>query len=103
MPAAQRKSAPPPERVTQPLSIGGLAARLGVPRQRIYALVDKKQIRAVPMAGGLVITARGGEPGDRRRHSRRHPRRALAPRFQFHLTDEGGLLPAAGARPTASV
>lgn len=57
MPAAQRKSAPPPERVTQPISIGGLAARLGVPRQRIYALVDKKQIRAVPMAGGLVITA----------------------------------------------
>ena len=57
MPAAQRKSAPFPERVTQPISIGGLAARLGVPRQRIYALVDKKQIRAVPMAGGLVITA----------------------------------------------
>jgi excisionase family DNA binding protein len=49
------KSAPN-ERVTAPLSIGGLAARLGVPRQRIYALVDKKQIRAVPMAGGLVIT-----------------------------------------------
>jgi excisionase family DNA binding protein len=56
MPAAQHKSAAPLERVTQPLSIGGLAARLGVPRQRIYALVDKKQIRAVPMAGGLVIT-----------------------------------------------
>lgn len=56
MPAAQRQLAPL-ERVTTPLSIGGLAARLGVPRQRIYALVEKKQIRAVQMAGGLVITA----------------------------------------------
>ena len=56
MPAAQRKPAAPLERVNSPLSIGGLAARLGVPRQRIYALVDKKQIRATPMAGGLVIT-----------------------------------------------
>jgi excisionase family DNA binding protein len=55
MTAAQRKPAPL-ERITQPLSIGGLAARLGVPRQRIYALVEKKQIRAVPMSGGLVIT-----------------------------------------------
>ena len=56
MPAAQRKPAAPSERITQALSIGGLAARLGVPRQRIYALVEKGQIRAVPMSGGLVIT-----------------------------------------------
>jgi hypothetical protein len=55
MPAAQHKPAPS-ERVTQPLSIGGLAARLGVPRQRVYLLVERGQIRAVPMAGGLVIT-----------------------------------------------
>ena len=63
MPAARYKSPTPlerlktMERVNQPLSVGGLAARLGVPRQRIYALVDRKQIRATPMAGGLVITA----------------------------------------------
>lgn len=45
----------PNERITTPMSIGGLAARLGVPRQRVYTMVEKGQIRAVPMAGGLVI------------------------------------------------
>ena len=55
MPAAHRKPALL-ERVTTSLSIGGLAARIGVPRQRIYTLVEKGQIRAVPMSGGLVIT-----------------------------------------------
>ena len=54
MPATQRKPAPT-ERITQPVSIGGLAARLGVPRQRIYTLVERGQIRAAPMSGGLVI------------------------------------------------
>lgn len=53
--AAQRKPTPS-ERVSQPLSIGGLAARLGVPRQRVYALVEKGQIKAVPMSGGKVIS-----------------------------------------------
>ena len=56
MPAAQHKSAAPLERVNTPLSIGGLAARLGVPRQRIYVLVEKGQIKATPMSGGLVIS-----------------------------------------------
>ena len=55
MPVAQLKSLAPLERVTEPLSIGGLAARLGVPRQRIYTMAEKGQIRAVQMAGGLVI------------------------------------------------
>lgn len=56
MPAAQLKSPAPLGRPTTPLSIGGLAARLGVPRQRIYTLVERGQIKAVPMSGGLVIT-----------------------------------------------
>ena len=56
MPAAQRKPALSLERVTKPVSIGGLAAHLGVPRQRVYVLVKQGQIRAVPMSGGLVIT-----------------------------------------------
>jgi hypothetical protein len=54
MSMAMQKPAPN-ERTIQPLSIGGLAARLGVPRQRIYTLVEKGQIKAVPMSGGLVI------------------------------------------------
>jgi excisionase family DNA binding protein len=44
------------EPIVKPLSIGGLAARLGVPRQRIYAMTQKGQIRAVQMAGGLVVS-----------------------------------------------
>jgi hypothetical protein len=42
-------------RVERPLSIGGLATRLGVPRQRIYNLVNRGKIKAEPMSGGLVI------------------------------------------------
>jgi excisionase family DNA binding protein len=57
MPAAQRKAAPPPERVDKPISVGGLAVRLGVPRQRIYTLIEKGQIRALPMSGGLVVSS----------------------------------------------
>ena len=58
MPAVQHKRATIIlGRVTQPVSIGGLAAHLGVPRQRIYVLVKQGQIRALPMSGGLVITA----------------------------------------------
>ena len=56
MSAAQRKPLRPLERVETPLSIGSLAARLGVPRQRIYTLVQKGQIRAISMSGGLVIS-----------------------------------------------
>jgi excisionase family DNA binding protein len=47
-----RKVAPAPER---PMSIGGLAERLGVPRQRVYNLIKRGQIRAVPVSGALVI------------------------------------------------
>ena len=56
MSAAQSKSSSPTERVETSLSIGSLAARLGVPRQRIYTLVQKGQIRAISMSGGLVIS-----------------------------------------------
>jgi excisionase family DNA binding protein len=40
---------------THALSIGGLADRLGVPRQRIYNLVRAGRIRVVTMSGGQVI------------------------------------------------
>jgi excisionase family DNA binding protein len=56
MSAAQREASSPTERVETSLSIGSLAARLGVPRQRIYTLVQKGQIRAISMSGGLVIS-----------------------------------------------
>jgi excisionase family DNA binding protein len=51
--AAIRKPVSAP--VEQAMSIGGLAERLGIPRQRVYNLIRRKQIRAVPMSGGLVI------------------------------------------------
>jgi excisionase family DNA binding protein len=56
MSPAQRQSSLLRERVETPLSVGSLAARLGVPRQRIYTLVQRGQIRAVSMSGGLVIS-----------------------------------------------
>jgi predicted site-specific integrase-resolvase len=37
------------------MSIGGLADRLGVPRQRVYNLIKRGQIKAEPLSGGLVI------------------------------------------------
>lgn len=49
---ALRKVAPD---VNRPLSIAGLAERLGVPRQRVYNLIKRGQIRAEPLSGGLVI------------------------------------------------
>ena len=54
MPSAVRKVTAP-EPVTRPISIAGLADRLGVPRQRVYNLVKRNQIKAEPLAGGLVI------------------------------------------------
>ena len=54
MPTGLRKTAPV-EAVTRPLSIAGLADRLGVPRQRVYNLVKRGQVRAEPLSGGLVI------------------------------------------------
>jgi len=50
MPSALRKT--PPER---PISIAGLAERLGVPRQRVYNLVKRGQVKAEALSGGLVI------------------------------------------------
>jgi hypothetical protein len=54
MPSALRKAAAPSP-VTRPLSIAGLAERLGVPRQRVYNLVRRGQVRAEPLSGTLVI------------------------------------------------
>ncbi len=51
--AVMRKSPAAP--VTQPLSIGGLADHLGVPRQRVYNLVKRGHVKVEPMSGGLVI------------------------------------------------
>jgi hypothetical protein len=54
MSSALRKAVitPPVER---PVSIAGLAERLGVPRQRIYNLVRRGQIKAEPLSGTLIV------------------------------------------------
>ena len=54
MTSALRKTAPL-DPINRPLSIAGLAERLGVPRQRVYNLIKRGQIRAEPLSGGLVI------------------------------------------------
>ena len=54
MSSAARKTAPVAP-VNRPLSIAGLAERLGVPRQRVYNLVRRGQVRAEPLSGTLVI------------------------------------------------
>ena len=41
--------------VTHAISIGGLAERLGVPRQRVYNMVKRGWIKAEPMGGTLII------------------------------------------------
>ena len=41
--------------VTRPVSIGGLAEILGIPRQRVYNLVKKGLVRAERMEGGALI------------------------------------------------
>ena len=54
--AVMRKPLPPTTApITHPLSIGGLADHLGVPRQRVYNLLKRGQLRAEQMAGGLVV------------------------------------------------
>jgi excisionase family DNA binding protein len=53
MPAAQKIAPPGP--ITQPLSIAGLATRLGVSRQRVYALIRNGRVKATQMSGGWVI------------------------------------------------
>jgi predicted site-specific integrase-resolvase len=42
-------------KVTEPLSIQGLADRLGVPRQRVHNLVRSGKVKAVRMSSGFVI------------------------------------------------
>lgn len=41
--------------VDRPLSLGTLASRLGIPRQRVYNLVRLGQIKVEPMVGGMVV------------------------------------------------
>jgi len=45
----------PDTAVSNAMSIAGLADRLGIPRQRVYNLVKRGQIRAEPISGSLVI------------------------------------------------
>jgi hypothetical protein len=52
--AAKRQPTPVTE-LERPVSIGGLAHYLGVPRQRIYNLVRRGTIHAETMSGGMVI------------------------------------------------
>ena len=54
MPSALMRK-PPSTPVTHPVSIGGLADHLGVPRQRVYNLLKRGHLRAEQMAGGLVV------------------------------------------------
>lgn len=39
-----------------PISLGGLAKYIGVPRQRIYNLVRRKLLHPYPLAGTLVVS-----------------------------------------------
>jgi hypothetical protein len=53
--SALRKTAAPVAPFNRPVSIAGLAERLGVPRQRVYNLVRRGQVKAEPLSGNLVI------------------------------------------------
>ena len=44
-----------PSHIDMPMSVSGLAEACGVSRQRIYTLIQKGLIAAVPMSGGYVI------------------------------------------------
>jgi excisionase family DNA binding protein len=55
MPSAAQRKIPAPTVLERPVSIGGLANYLGVPRQRIYNLVRRGSIKAETMSGGKVI------------------------------------------------
>ena len=52
--AAMRRNTPK-ETVETPLSIAGLATRLGVTRQRVYNMIYRGEVKAEQMRGGLVI------------------------------------------------
>ena len=41
--------------LVKPVSIGGLADILGIPRQRVYNLVKRGLVRVEPMVGGVII------------------------------------------------
>lgn len=51
--SAVRKNAVEP--LTHPVSIGGLAERVGVPRQRIYNLVRRGWVKTEVLSGSQVI------------------------------------------------
>ena len=53
--AAMRRNTPK-ETVEKPLSIAGLAMRLGITRQRVYNMIYRGVVKAEKMQGGLVIT-----------------------------------------------
>ena len=53
--AAMRRNTPK-ETVEKPLSIAGLAMRLGITRQRVYNMIYRGEVKAEKMQGGLVIT-----------------------------------------------
>jgi predicted site-specific integrase-resolvase len=53
MTRAAKRNMDPPE---HPVSIAALANRLGISRQRVYALVKRGQIHAETMSGSLVVT-----------------------------------------------
>jgi predicted site-specific integrase-resolvase len=55
MSSAMQRKAPAPIAPERPVSIGGLAHYLGVPRQRIYNLVRKGAIKTETMSSGKVI------------------------------------------------
>lgn len=54
--AVLRKTMPASIEITRPISVGALAKHLGIPRQRVYNMVRRGEIKTVNMTGGMVIT-----------------------------------------------
>ena len=55
MPASARKAV---ATVDHPMSLGALAQRIGVPRQRVYDLVKTGKVRAEHISGTMVVQPR---------------------------------------------
>lgn len=55
MTTATMKRVQPAFSRTKPMSVGTLAAALGVSRQRVYTLIKQGKIHTVQMAGGSVV------------------------------------------------
>jgi hypothetical protein len=53
-----KRKAPVVAKPDHALSIGGLAQRLGVPRQRVYDLVKSGKVKAETISGAKVISPR---------------------------------------------